>query len=253
MEIDGWTIALQAVNFLILVGLLRHFLYKPVLAAIDRRQAEAGRLLDDAAHRLEAAETEHRQAAAARAAIDAETERLMAEARGRVGAEIEAVHAKAVRDADALIADGRATLDAERTAAVHELRAHAVELGVDIAGTLLAAAAPGAQLSAFLARALAKLDALPMAERIALTEQAAVEGIRIVTATPLGDSDRAQCTERLQRLFGSDVDLTFADDASLLAGIEIHFSHTVIRDTWRDLIGQIGLELDHHADARRVA
>ena len=38
MLIDWFTVAAQAVNFLILVWLLKRFLYKPVLAAIDERE-----------------------------------------------------------------------------------------------------------------------------------------------------------------------------------------------------------------------
>ena len=38
MLIDWFTVAAQAVNFLILVWLLKRFLYKPVLAAVDERE-----------------------------------------------------------------------------------------------------------------------------------------------------------------------------------------------------------------------
>ena len=38
MLIDWFTVAAQAINFLILVGLLKRFLYKPILHAIDERE-----------------------------------------------------------------------------------------------------------------------------------------------------------------------------------------------------------------------
>ena len=38
MLIDWFTVAAQAVNFLLLVWLLKRFLHKPVLAAIDERE-----------------------------------------------------------------------------------------------------------------------------------------------------------------------------------------------------------------------
>ena len=40
MHLDWWTIALQTINFAILVWLLHRFLYKPVLRMIDARKAE---------------------------------------------------------------------------------------------------------------------------------------------------------------------------------------------------------------------
>jgi F-type H+-transporting ATPase subunit b len=38
MLIDWFTVAAQAINFLILVWLLKRFLYKPVLNAVDARE-----------------------------------------------------------------------------------------------------------------------------------------------------------------------------------------------------------------------
>ncbi len=38
MLIDWFTVGAQVLNFLILVWLLQHFLYKPILAAIDARE-----------------------------------------------------------------------------------------------------------------------------------------------------------------------------------------------------------------------
>jgi F-type H+-transporting ATPase subunit b len=48
MLIDWFTVAAQAVNFLLLVWLLKRFLYKPVLAAIDDREKLIARQVQDA-------------------------------------------------------------------------------------------------------------------------------------------------------------------------------------------------------------
>jgi F-type H+-transporting ATPase subunit b len=47
--IDWFTVGAQAVNFLILVWLLRRYLYKPVLAAIDAREKKIATTIQDAA------------------------------------------------------------------------------------------------------------------------------------------------------------------------------------------------------------
>jgi F-type H+-transporting ATPase subunit b len=55
MLIDWFTVGAQALNFLILVWLLKHFLYKPVLNAIDAREKRiAGELADADAKKAEA-------------------------------------------------------------------------------------------------------------------------------------------------------------------------------------------------------
>jgi F-type H+-transporting ATPase subunit b len=48
MLIDWFTVAAQVINFLILVWLLKRFLYKPVLAAIDEREKRIATQLQDA-------------------------------------------------------------------------------------------------------------------------------------------------------------------------------------------------------------
>ena len=47
MLIDWFTVCAQIVNFLVLVALLKHFLYGPILRAMDaREQTIAGRLAE---------------------------------------------------------------------------------------------------------------------------------------------------------------------------------------------------------------
>ena len=49
MLIDWFTVGAQALNFLILVWLLKRYLYKPVLAAIDARERKVAGTIADAA------------------------------------------------------------------------------------------------------------------------------------------------------------------------------------------------------------
>ncbi|GAB1487343.1 hypothetical protein MASR2M79_24000 [Aminivibrio sp.] len=57
MPIDWFTVAAQAINFLLLVWLMKRFLYKPVLRAIDAREKRIEEQLADArAQKMEALE-----------------------------------------------------------------------------------------------------------------------------------------------------------------------------------------------------
>ena len=56
MGIDPFTFAAQVVNFLILVGLLRHFLYRPVLATMDARDQHIAEQLERAKQAQERAD-----------------------------------------------------------------------------------------------------------------------------------------------------------------------------------------------------
>src|SRR5271154_4625833 len=96
MLIDWFTVGAQALNFLILVWLLKHFLYKPILRAIDAREKKIAAELGDADAKKAEAQKEHdefqhkneefdqQRAALLTKAIDeaqAERQRLLDEAR----------------------------------------------------------------------------------------------------------------------------------------------------------------------------
>ena len=106
MQIDWWTLGLQAVNALVLIWLLAHFLFRPVVDAIAARQKAAGQLLADAKAAKAAAEGERDKAAA-------ETARL-AEHRSEA---LKAGEAEAATEKSAILAEARAEADKLRAAA----------------------------------------------------------------------------------------------------------------------------------------
>lgn len=102
MSIDWITVGAQIVNFLVLIWLLKRFLYRPVLDGIDAREKEISERMAEAATIREAAETaraEHNtliarlragQAGAldeARTAAETEYDALVAQARKRMAQE----------------------------------------------------------------------------------------------------------------------------------------------------------------------
>ena len=61
MLIDWFTIGAQVVNFLILVWLLKRFLYRPILHAIDSREKRIAAELTDAAAKQTEAQKERNE------------------------------------------------------------------------------------------------------------------------------------------------------------------------------------------------
>ena len=61
MLIDWFTVIAQLINFLILIYLLKRFLYKPILNAIDARELRIANELDDAKKKQEQADVEKQQ------------------------------------------------------------------------------------------------------------------------------------------------------------------------------------------------
>jgi F-type H+-transporting ATPase subunit b len=121
MLIDWFTVGAQAVNFLILVWLMKRFLYEPVLAAIDAREKKIAGELQQAA----AAKT---QAEKEREDLRVQTEALQGQREGLLKA--------AVADADVqrqhLLEDARKESVKLRSKAITALTAEQAELKLEI-------------------------------------------------------------------------------------------------------------------------
>lgn len=99
MSIDWITVAAQLANFLVLVWLLKRFLYRPILDGIDAREAEIARRMAEAGKAQEqarAAEAQYREqeahslsnrdelVAQALRASEGQRDKLLAEARAKI-------------------------------------------------------------------------------------------------------------------------------------------------------------------------
>jgi F-type H+-transporting ATPase subunit b len=114
MLINWFTVLAQAINFLILVWLLQHFLYKPILSAIDAREKGIADQLADAQGKKAEAEKEQQDFQKKNQDFDQERAALMKKANDDAGAQREQLLSEAKRDADALRAKRQAALDTEQ-------------------------------------------------------------------------------------------------------------------------------------------
>ncbi|HEV8078503.1 MAG TPA: F0F1 ATP synthase subunit B, partial [Marinobacter sp.] len=103
MSIDWITVIAQIANFLVLVWLLKHFLYRPILDGIDAREAEI-------AKSMALAGEQQKKAEAAQADYQQQKRQLLSDQSDMI--------AKAMRDTedqrDALLAEAHARLEQEQ-------------------------------------------------------------------------------------------------------------------------------------------
>jgi len=235
MATHWWTFALQVVNFLVLVWLLQRFLYRPVLGMIAKRQGETDRVMAEAAAARAAADNLRQDLEASRAGMAAERDQLIAAARLEAEKQRALLLDKARGEAEAQVAAASARIAREATAAEQELRQQAATLAVDLTRRMLAAASGAIADSTLLQQALDDLAKLDPADRAGLlsggTER---REILVLSATALAPAVAAECRSRLQDLFGVDVVIKLQQDPDLIAGVELHFPHSILRHNWRD-------------------
>jgi F-type H+-transporting ATPase subunit b len=251
MRFDWSTLLLQTINVLVLIWLLRRFLFRPVLEIIAARKDAAEKLLADAA----AVRTQANAGAAAVAdqeqKLAAESNRVLAEARVAAAAERSDLLERASREATQARDAAQAGLRREREQMRHELQAEAQRLAVTIAERLLTRV-PARSLNAALLQSLDTwLTTLPLAELESLARPG--ETLEIVTAAPLDAENQAACTKMLGRHFGTAPPLHFTTDPSLLAGVELRSPHARLRNNWRADLDRIAQELSRDDERLAVA
>ena len=96
MLIDWFTVAAQSINFLLLVWLLKRFLYKPILSAMDSREQRIAAQLHDAEAQKQEAEAQSESLRAASAEFERQKQALFDQAK----ADAEATRDRLTEEAD---------------------------------------------------------------------------------------------------------------------------------------------------------
>jgi F-type H+-transporting ATPase subunit b len=236
------TFLFQVVNFLVLVLVLRRWLYRPVLAMIERRQQEVQAPLAAAAADRKAAADQRADAERLLAEAHGAREEALAQAARESQARREELLAEARHAADELAAHGRAELAQERAGVESQLRARAADVAVAIAQGLLAPAGCAGATEQLLDQAVAAVEAMNTLQRGLPGAGVGLE-VQVMTATPLEPARRDDVTGRLRRALGAEVSVGFSEDPALIAGAEIRLPTAVVRQSWRDQLAAARREL----------
>ncbi len=122
---DWFTVIAQVINFLILVALLKRFLYGPIIKAMDRREREIADRLDEAANRAREAELEgERYREMAREVTDTR-EKMLAAAREEAEALRRDLKQKAREETERIRTQWHESFRQQKEAFEHGFRLHA--------------------------------------------------------------------------------------------------------------------------------
>jgi F-type H+-transporting ATPase subunit b len=128
-----WTI----LTFLVLVGLLAKFAWRPLLDALDRREKTIAAAVEDARKTREELERVQQEGAALLAQARRDADALVTRARADAERFGEELRAKAGADAQRVIDNAEKRIQQDTARAMQQIRRDAVELSVAIASKLL--------------------------------------------------------------------------------------------------------------------
>ena len=128
-----WTI----LTFLVLVALLARFAWRPLLEALDRRQAAIAKSLEDAQRARQEMERLHRESAQMMQQARVEAEAIISRSRSDAEALREELKQKSRAEAAAIVKNAERQIQLETARAVQQIRHEAVDLSVAIASKIL--------------------------------------------------------------------------------------------------------------------
>ncbi len=219
MQIDWLTVSAQLINFLVLVWLLQRFLYRPVLDAMDKREARIASRLAEADRREANARDEARAWREKTEAFERKADALLVEAREAAERQRRTLVEAARTEVEATRERWQQAIVREqqdfREALERELAASALE----VAKRLLADLAHASLQHEALATLARRLESLPEEERAAMA--AAAPRLRLASAFEVDARSRDELVEALARTLGTPVELECVRKPELLLGVEL--------------------------------
>lgn len=223
MELNWSTFVLEIVNFLVLIWILKRFLYKPVLDVIARRRAGIEKNLADAKD-LQANAEKLKEQYEGRLT---EWERERQQAREAMLKELEAERTRKKEDLQttldqqrkkAEVAEARRQDDAR-----HKIEEAALEQAAHFATRLLEQASGPDTETRLVELVITELGRLSDKKTEALRNNfgKAPGDIVVTSAFPLADDQRQKLADALAGMISPDLPLRFEQNAELLAGVRI--------------------------------
>ena len=223
MLIDWFTVGAQALNFVILVWLMRRYLYKPILRAIDAREKKIAAELADADAKKAEAKKERDEFQHKNEEFDQQRASLLSKATGEANAERQRLLDEARKAADALSAKRREALGNEVRSLNKAVSRRAQEEVFGIARkalTDLATTSLEERMGAVFTRRLREMDGKVKAG-LAEAIKTASEPALVRTAFDLPAEQRAVIQNALNETFSANVRVRFETAPDLVSGIEL--------------------------------
>jgi F-type H+-transporting ATPase subunit b len=235
VELDWSTFWLEIVNFLILVWILKRFLYRPVLDFIARRRAETEEAMDGAARARE--ESERLRGQYENRLRDWSKERDAALSKLRQ--EMDQERARRLEEIRRAIEEEREKARVAEERHRREFRTHAeetaLELATRFAGRILEHTS-GAETTRALATLAAEgMNTLDVNRRASLREAGSQERRGTIQAAhELDAAARAALEQALGALFGADAAWEWQRVPELLAGVRVELGSWELTANVRD-------------------
>ncbi len=218
MAIDWITVSAQIINFLILVWLLKRFLYQPVMRAVAHREQRIAEQLNEAITREQKADEQAQQFQAQIDKFEQQREELIAKTKQEIEQNKQQMLDEAREEVSRTREQWQQQIAHEKEAFLNQFRHHSADVIQMLARKALADLAD-ANLEAQIIQSF--IDRLKTLDQESLKLLASIsEPARIVTTFKLDAATRARITHTIQAYLPQTIDVEYSESSGLLCGIE---------------------------------
>jgi F-type H+-transporting ATPase subunit b len=222
MLIDWFTVGAQVLNFLVLVWLMKRFLYKPILNAIDTRERRIAKELSDADARSAETQSAREDLQRKRGEFDEQQSALLTQAVEEAKVEKERLLDEARKAADERSAVWRKSLATESRNLDQAIVRRVQDEVFAIAHKVLADLASSSleyQMTNVLNRRLRELDG-GSKQGLAESLKHAAEPVLVRSTFELPGEQQADIQRTLNEIFSAEVPIRFETAPGLVCGVE---------------------------------
>lgn len=223
MLIDWFTVGAQALNFLVLVWLMKRFLYQPILDAIDAREKHVAKVIADADAKEAEAGKERDEFQKKNADFDQQRAALLGKAADEADTERQRLLDEARKAADALGAKRQETLRNDARNLNQAIRRRTQDEVFAIARKALADLATVSleeRMGEVFTRRLREMDGKAKSDLAEALDKASGPAL-MRSAFDLPESQRAAIQNALNETFSAEIRLRFETVPDLIGGIEL--------------------------------
>lgn len=219
MQIDWITVSAQIVNFLILVWLLKRFLYQPVIQVMERREQRIRDRLGEAREREEQAQEKARHYEEKTGELEERREDLLSEAQEEASEEKQRMLEDARNEADESREDWKRQAREEKEDFLKSLRQRTAEAVEAVAQKALRDLADTQLEQQIVAVFIERLKCLDKEQCEAMVDNAGT--LRVSSRFELDSALRSRLTRALHEHVAADAEVEYRQSDELLCGIEV--------------------------------
>lgn len=246
MLIDWFTVGAQVLNFIILIWLMKKFLYGPILQAIAAREAKVEAKTTEAANLLVQANEKEAEFKRKNEEFEANRQKLLAETREKIKIERERLMSEVTKAADALQKKRQTSLKTSERDLVAGIKERCQKEVLEMSRKVLIDLAEVTLEDQIIQVFLNQLENLKSDEQetIKLAFQATEAPIEVSTAFELSSDQRICIINGINSFTSKEVQIHFKLIPKLISGIELKVNGQKVAWSITDYLSSLKLTMD---------